>query len=705
MSTLTRSSIILTMLIAISLLTTCGTLEIGVERTPTPDHAVTATVATQVAAQVTPTALPQGTITPRPGWETYTSQTFRVILQYPAGWQPVPGYDEKYGGSDGFFQVSAAFSPDATVDEACELVANHKHKPYGSRPQVERLRVQRQEACLIWPSDDQVKDMKGQAALIVQYPQSIQIAGDVYGYFVLWADKDHIREITERLSFTFPGQLSGPTIPFTDTVLGIAFYTPAGWEVDGHQGAEAHFIVQDEAGTRQGVLTFSVLSSGGTLESALDEVKQGAWGPHIRDVQRVRLGEFQAMRLELEPGEDRPPVIWLVVTPSGRAVGFIPQGDPTLAEAVLYTLWAVPVQELSIPSVKTRPALLYRDQTALYAWDEATNQGQRLLDLPDIAGHLALSLLGYLAYTVDDTLYLADLSAGTTREIYGAWGRAAPDWDLRWCADGRVLAYALAYEEQEPEVARRVELGTHDGYAQRVIKTLTARSGPIPTPPPMPPAPPEPGFANLQLVGYDRAVGRILAVPAGGAERYSAVWTFDTVTGQQTTFLAFDDPAAVQGMATTPNQYPPLLAVYLTPARIAIYDLAAPRAAPRTYDAPVGTHPGTLHWSPDGKGLAFLLYEGNAPALAATPARGLWVLDVAELQAYEVTKLESPEAALIGWHPDGKALMVEWLDALSRQRHFQLIDAGSRQVIEFALGEGTQPVGWVPWSLVVTASP
>ena len=680
-----------------STLTACGTLEVSVERTATPDHAVTATVATQVAAQVTPPSLPQGTITHRPGWETYTSQVFYVALQYPPGWgwQPIQGYDEKYGGPDGFFQVSAAFGPDLTVDEACELVANHKLKPYGSQPQVKRLQVQRQEACLIWPSDDQARDMKGQAALIVRYPQPIQIAGDVYGYLVLWADKDHLREIAETLKFTFPGQLSGPTTPFTDTVLGIALDTPAGWEVDGHQGAEAHFLVRDETGMPQGVLTFSVLSSEGTLESALDEVKQGAWGPYIRDVQRVRLGEFQAMRLELEPGEDWPPVIWLVVPPSGRAVGFTPDNDPALAEAVLSTLRAVPVQELPISSVRGRPVLLYRDQMTLYAWDEAANQGQRLLDLPDVAGHLALSPLGYLAYTVDDTLYLADLSAGTAREIYGAWGRTAPDWDLRWCTDGRVLAYALAYEEQEPDVARRVELGTHDGYAQRVITSLTARSGPLPTPPPMPPAPPEPGFANLQLLGYDRAMGRILAVPAGGAERYSAVWSFDTVTGQQTTLLAFDDPAAVQGLATTPNQYPPLLAVGLTPARIAIYDLAAPQAAPRTYDAPAGTYPGTLHWSPDGKGLAFLLYGGEVSGLEVASARGLWVLEVETMEARQITELESPEATLIGWHPDGKTLLVEWLDALSFQVHHQQVDIGPGHVTDFPLGEGARIVGWV----------
>lgn len=345
------------------------------------------------------------------------------------------------------------------------------------------------------------------------------------------------------------------------------------------------------------------------------------------------------------------------------------------------------------PRAEAPPTLLYRRGEALYAWDEVHGDVRRLLDLPDWAGHLALSPVGYLAYIFDDSLYLADLSAGTTREVYGAWGRVAPDWDLRWSIDGRILAYALAYEEQEPELARRVELGIYDGYEQRVVTTLAARPGPAPTPPSMPPAPPEPGFANLQLLGYDREAGCIVAVPVGGGERYKGVWSFDTATGGRRTLLTFNDPAAVQGLAASSDLTH--LAVHLRPARIAVYDLAAPHVAPRTYDVPTGTHPGSLHWSADEKWLAFLSYEGEALGLAVAPARGLWVLDVAEMQAYEVTKLESPEAALIGWHPDGKALLVEWLDALSRQRHFQLIDAGSRQVTEFILGEGARVVGWV----------
>jgi len=152
------------------------------------------------------------------------------------------------------------------------------------------------------------------------------------------------REITTTLSFVPHLQMSGPTTTYTDAGLGIAFDFPSGWEVDGHQGAEGHLISQDETGTRQSLLDFAAVTEG-DLDTALGEVKRGAWGPYIRDVQPMRLGEFDSLRLDFDPGEDRPPVVWLVVTPSGHAVAFIPRSD--LAQAVLATLRAMPPDSLA----------------------------------------------------------------------------------------------------------------------------------------------------------------------------------------------------------------------------------------------------------------------------------------------------------------------------------------------------------------------
>ncbi len=177
--------------------------------------------------------------------------------------------------------------------------------------------------------------------------------GDVWpiltGKVVNWVDwgDDNLALLLDEEIWLVRGSVQMPTSgtrTYTDAVLGIALDIPAKWEVYGFQGAEAHIVALDTIGTAQGVLTFSVIGPD-TLDSTLEEVKRGAWGPHIRAVESVHLGEFEALRLELTPGEERPPVVWLLVTPSGLGMGFTPDNDLALAEPMLATLKAVPVLE------------------------------------------------------------------------------------------------------------------------------------------------------------------------------------------------------------------------------------------------------------------------------------------------------------------------------------------------------------------------
>jgi TolB protein len=130
--------------------------------------------------------------------KTYTSSIYKVKLQYPAHWQRVN--DERYEGPDGFFQISAIAS-DSTIDEVCHNEAFHQLMPYGSQPRINKTQIQNQEACFIFPSQDQPKEMRGQAALIVRYPKPIQIDGNTYNFFILWADQEHMNETSSTLTF------------------------------------------------------------------------------------------------------------------------------------------------------------------------------------------------------------------------------------------------------------------------------------------------------------------------------------------------------------------------------------------------------------------------------------------------------------------------------------------------------------------------
>jgi TolB protein len=128
----------------------------------------------------------------------FTSDLFNIQFQYPAHWKQVS--EDRYEGPDGFFQV-AAISSNEPIHTVCQNKAFHQLLPYGTKPLILQTNIQTQEACYIFPSEDQPAEMRGQAALIVRYPDSIQIGDTFYNYFILWADQSHLYEISSTLTF------------------------------------------------------------------------------------------------------------------------------------------------------------------------------------------------------------------------------------------------------------------------------------------------------------------------------------------------------------------------------------------------------------------------------------------------------------------------------------------------------------------------
>ncbi|UCC76380.1 MAG: hypothetical protein JSW37_12860, partial [Anaerolineales bacterium] len=177
--------------------------------TPVPTRTLTRTAIppTRTATPLPPT--PTLVLTPSLTWATFSSATYGITLRHPAHWQPISGYDLKWGASDGFFQLSAIGSETAGIDEVTEREAYHKLMPYGSAPTIEALTIDGQTARLILPSPDQRMGELGQTGLIIQLPQPIQIIGNPYNYLILWADPAHVRDIAATIKLHPPG--TGPT--------------------------------------------------------------------------------------------------------------------------------------------------------------------------------------------------------------------------------------------------------------------------------------------------------------------------------------------------------------------------------------------------------------------------------------------------------------------------------------------------------------
>ncbi|MDY7040139.1 MAG: hypothetical protein SVX38_04680 [Chloroflexota bacterium] len=284
---------ILTAVFVLSSLTACGTFEVGIERTVLPDDTViptvggSATETTGPSTQEPPpaTSLPDDTATPTPyidHWSTYSNPAYGISLQYPPDWQPVPGYgggetgETRFAAQNGFFHVSAIDA--ASIDDAAASEAGHVLQPYGSRPIIENLQVQGQEARLILPSADQSAGMDHQAALIVSYPKPVNIAGHMYRYFVLWADQSHIRVIAQTLLFSAdpaPTETATPAQPISWENLppGLVYSAQDGlWLINAdEQAVQIHNNPQ------------AVLSPDGTRLLSYDTLQQDVWLINLTD--------------------------------------------------------------------------------------------------------------------------------------------------------------------------------------------------------------------------------------------------------------------------------------------------------------------------------------------------------------------------------------------------------------------------------------
>lgn len=93
-----------------------------------------------------------------------------------------------------------------SLQTACQSEAKYRLQPFGSNSKVQSVQIQRQPACLILPSKDQLPDAKDMAALIIRYPQSVRINNHYYRFFVLWADKAHIQHMGATLRFMPTGR-------------------------------------------------------------------------------------------------------------------------------------------------------------------------------------------------------------------------------------------------------------------------------------------------------------------------------------------------------------------------------------------------------------------------------------------------------------------------------------------------------------------
>ncbi len=209
-------------------------------------------------------------------WAAYSNPVFAISLEYPINWQPMPVSTPEIGvtgfaGDNGFFSIYTV-DGESTIDDLAMSEAHHVQQPYGSQPVIENLQIQGQEARLILPSADQSADMNHQAALIVRYPQPVNISGASWRYLVLCADQPHIRTIAQTLQFG-ADLASVETPPLAQPITwenlppGLVYSTYDGlWLIDSdEQPVQIHNNPQ------------AIISPDGNQLISYDNLQQDAW--------------------------------------------------------------------------------------------------------------------------------------------------------------------------------------------------------------------------------------------------------------------------------------------------------------------------------------------------------------------------------------------------------------------------------------------
>jgi hypothetical protein len=131
-----------------------------------------------------------------------TTYVYGINLEYPADWQPTPGYNyDHYSGSDGYFALAGAGDDKTLIDSLVRGEVSRDGNQFGISADITNLTIGGQPARLIMPSIDQPASMKHKAELIVKFPKAMTIDRALAYYLVLTADSAHIKDIANSITF------------------------------------------------------------------------------------------------------------------------------------------------------------------------------------------------------------------------------------------------------------------------------------------------------------------------------------------------------------------------------------------------------------------------------------------------------------------------------------------------------------------------
>ena len=363
-----------------------------------------------------------------------------------------------------------------------------------------------------------------------------------------------------------------------------------------------------------------------------------------------------------------------------------PTREPTSAPTVTNT--AVPPKPTNtalpqptavpspLPSPATKQHLVYARGGSLYRGDYFGAEPVEVAVVPQMEASDFYQ--GLLATAQGRNVDIIDLRQGSLSTFQVQTAALVDYAEVHWGASGKGLLYlALVPDSTAKTFGRSVELrflSPQDG----------AETGRILVP----------DVSGVSLLHYDDELGRVMLIPRGPEPSFAEIEYYDAKNGQIVgVFPAQGDGEA---LVSADGRYVLTERLGEQGAQLLLYNLAEGRSAqPKVWQHPAGSYSVSHVWSPDGRYVAYLLHEGKSFSDESTKGLGLWVLDVAGMQAKKVLEEPAASSSLVGWAPDGAYIIGHHRgDAQDDYWYVVRPDGGDRRVL--ALGPQAEVLGWMP---------
>ena len=198
---------------------------------------------------------------------------------------------------------------------------------------------------------------------------------------------------------------------------------------------------------------------------------------------------------------------------------------------------------------------------------------------------------------------------------------------------------------------------------------------------------------GVLLLRYDDDEARVTLIPQKGAAALKQVDVYDLRSGEIVQSLSISGEG--QAAASADGRFLLTMASQgdSGPRQLRFYALKDATGAPAVWDHPDNTQSDSHIWSPDGRYVAMLMRDGETSD-ETTVGLGLWVLDLASLEAREILKDDSLSSSLVAWTPDGELILGHHRGEDGSYHYVLRPDGGGRQILP--LGEDVEILGWMP---------